>query len=113
MHYADQWPELLEHAEQTLRVEHIASATDELRAVLERARSSKAELFDSAVRASRLERAALDFATQSDAWPTKLKDGTWEITKKRRFGHQTTWHAVISDQGEPLIEPKVSASIGD
>lgn len=96
---------LIEPAERTLRAEQLESATAELRTILDRARALKTEVFDAAVRSMRLEEAVLDFANREDAWPTKLKDGTWEITKKRRFRSTAQWRAMTTDDGQPAIEP--------
>jgi tetratricopeptide (TPR) repeat protein len=96
--------ELVAHAERALQVQQLSSGINELQETLEHANAREDELFESALRVAKLERTALDFALREDAWPTKLKDGTWKITKKRLFAQQVTWRATLDDGGEPAIE---------
>jgi tetratricopeptide (TPR) repeat protein len=97
-------PELVAQAERALQVQQLSAGINALQETLEHANAREGELFESALRVAKLERAALDFAQREDAWPTKLKDGTWEITKKRRFAQRVSWRAALDDRGEPLIE---------
>ena len=96
--------DLVAHAERALQVQQLSAAINDMEETLEHANARESELFESARLVIKLERAALDFAQREDAWPTKLKDGTWEITKKRRFAKQITWRATLDDRGEPAIE---------
>jgi len=96
--------DLVTSAERTLRAEGLAAAGRDLRGVLARAETHEADLFTAAVRAAELDRAVLDFATQEDAWPTKLPDGTWTIVKKRRFGQEKQWRGAQTAQGEVQIQ---------
>jgi tetratricopeptide (TPR) repeat protein len=96
--------ELVAHAERALQVQQLTSGINELQETVEHANAREGELFESALRVAKLERTVLDFATEEDAWPTKLKDGTWDITKKRRFAQRVSWRASLDDHGEPLIE---------
>jgi hypothetical protein len=97
-------PELVARAERALQVQQVTSGINELQETLEHASAREGELFESALRVAQLERTVLDFAVGEDAWPTKLKDGTWEITKKRRFAQQVKWQATLDEHGEPAIE---------
>jgi tetratricopeptide (TPR) repeat protein len=97
-------PELVTHAERVLQVQQLTSGINELQETLAHANAREGELFESALRVAKLERTVLDFAAEEDAWPTKLKDGTWEITKKRRFAQRVKWRASLDDRGEPAIE---------
>jgi tetratricopeptide (TPR) repeat protein len=81
-----------------------------LQATLNRLRTclSEAETYErshlaAALSASDLERKVLDFAMAEDAWPTKQPDGTWEIRKKPRFGHERKWHGRLDEHGLPTI----------
>lgn len=103
-HYLKERPQLLEQSERTLQVERLTSAADELGAAIDYAAARRIEVFGGALQAVRLEQVVLDFATREDAWPIKLKDGTWEITKKRRFGHEAKWRATTADDGQPVID---------
>jgi tetratricopeptide (TPR) repeat protein len=103
-HYLKERPQLLEQSERTLQVERLTSAADELGAALDYAAAQRIEVFGGALQAVRLEQVVLDFATREAAWPIKLKDGTWEITRKRRFGHEAKWRATTADAGQPVID---------
>lgn len=100
--------DLLATATRLLDAKPLLSATQEVTDTLKRIEDYRERVVDLAMRALELERAALDFAAREDAWPTKLRDGTWEITKKQRFGRQIKWRATIDEQGAPVIQPEQS-----
>lgn len=87
-----------------LQAELLSPVLSDLQQALDRLGAFETEVVGRALHASQLERAVLDFADREDAWPTKLPDGTWEITKRRRFGHSTTWRASVNGRGEPVID---------
>lgn len=104
--HADASAERIARAQSVLHAEQLAPAINELKTALEQIEHFETETLGQLLRASELERKVLDFATREDAWPTKLKDGTWEITKTRRFGHDTQWRAWTSNGGEVVIESR-------
>ncbi len=100
--------DLSARARSVLQAELLSPVLCELQDALSRAETFEAEVLGRALQASELERAVLSFADREDAWPRKLSDGTWEITKSRRFGSSTAWRAFVGSGGEPIIEADAS-----